>query len=322
MKQNKWFVILIVLALIVPMLSGCGQGVSVPGACVAKVKTSSGYQDDIRRPSSFRLPFKGFGAAPELVIAEVSDQQVEETMQVFMPKDQLILTFDVRGIGMVSADPEKINTIFDRVAAEPVKDQANVYWIDFGKIYAVYGQQAVRTRCRELITSYDIMYILSNQEAVSNELFAAVSKELEGTPIGFSSFGLSKVLPPDVIVRAQEQAKEREIAIRRAEADKLVKLTEAEAALEVARKQQEVDLTEAETQVMVERKMNDVVSPAFAMQRGFKVLQTLGENGNLIVFMPYEAMNNPAMMTGVLQQALNQGLKQQAETSTRGSGGN
>lgn len=111
--------------------------------------------------------------------------------------------------------------------------------------------------------------------------------------------GLANVKPPDVIIKAQEAAAERTIAIEQAEADKLVSLKKAEAALEVARKQQEVELIEAETQVLVDKKLAEGVSDAWLRQRGLSVLEKLAAGDNKIIFLPTEALNNPGIMLGI-----------------------
>ena len=115
--------------------------------------------------------------------------------------------------------------------------------------------------------------------------------------------GLSNIIPPDVVVIAQEQAKKREIEIQKAEADRVVQIKEAETAFAVAKKQQEVDLLEAETQVLVDKKLSEGVTEAFVVQRAMKALDKLVEKNN-VIFLPHEALTNPAIMMGLNRDAL------------------
>ena len=102
---------------------------------------------------------------------------------------------------------------------------------------------------------------------------------------------------------AQEAAKEREVAIQTAEAQKAVQLKEAEAAFEVAQKQQEIDLLEAETQVLVEEKLSTAVNERFIAQRGLRILEDMATNPNKVFILPTEAFKRPDIMIGTYGEA-------------------
>lgn len=289
--------VLVALCLVLCGCPGCGSLVEVPPAHKGKVLTASGYQKGIKSPSTFRLPFE-FSTRPKLVIAEVSDQGKEEVMEVFMPEDSLVLRFDIRGTFAVPNEEAKLDMIFDRLTAEPTKADSNIKRIDFDQVYNTYAMQVIRTRAREVITRHKIEFVLKNMDAVSKEMVDAIRVDLKNTPISISMLALANVKPPDVIMKAQEKAAEREIAIQQAEADKLVKLKEAEADLEVAKKTQQVELIQAETQVLVDKKLAEGVSEAWLRQRGLAVLEKLAAGDNKIIFLPTEALSNPAVMIG------------------------
>lgn len=293
----------VVLFLLLVNLVGCGVLVEVPPACRGKILTGGGYIEGIKSPSTFRLPFS-WTTSSKLVVAEVSDVAIDESLSVFMPKDELQLKFDVRGTFSVSDDHQRIESIFERVSPNPNKDNYAVLNIHFSQVYNTYALHVIRRRSRETIAKYSIKDVLSNREAISQELENAVKKDLSTTPINCLQLGLAAVDPPEVIMVAQEQAKKREIEIQRAEADKLVKLTEADAALEVAKKQQQVDLLEAETQVLVDKKLSECVNQAFVTQRALKVWEKLADNKNVII-LPSEAITSPSIMMGVAHKALN-----------------
>ena len=149
------------------------------------------------------------------------------------------------------------------------------------------------------MADHTIQQVLESREAISEKLQAAVRADLENTPITVTVFGLADVQPPTVIINAQEAAKKREIEIQQAEADKLVKLTEAEAALAVAKKQQEVDLTEAETQVLVNQKLAEGVTNAFVTQRALKRARDRWPPATTKSFWsPMRRLSNPAVADG------------------------
>lgn len=299
---KKIFIVLFAVSIL--FLSGCtGARVEIPSAHRGKILTSSGYTGGLKEPSSFTLPFS-WTTNPRLILAEVSDSAIVETMEVFMPDDQLNLKFDVRGTFAIDSKESRIDSIFDRVT--PIAtDNSNILKVTFDKVYSTYAQQVIRRKAREILTKHTIEDVLNNLESISAELEKNVSTELQNTPINCYQLGLSNVQPPQVVLVAQEQKKKRQIEIEKAEADKLVKLKEAEAALEVAKKQQEVDLIEAETQVLVDKKLAEGVNERFVLQRTLKALDKLVERNN-VIFLPMEALKNPSMLVGLTEEALKQ----------------
>ncbi len=285
-------------------LAGCGEVVEVPPAFVGKLSTESGLQEGIIQPSKFRLESFCLNC-DNLILAEASDYGAMESMQIYMPKDQLNLTVDVRGIFSISADEVNIEKVFARLPAQPVGESNRVRVISMVKVYETYAKPIIREAVRALLTKYSIAEVMENRDAISAELVGEVRARLSTTPITTIRFGLADVQPPDVIVKAREKAKEREIAIQQAEANKQVSLKEAEAALEVAIKQQEVDLKEAETQVLVNTKLAEGVNDAFVTQRWLKIMTTLAENPDgRIIILPYEAIKDPAILMGTMNQAI------------------
>lgn len=297
---------LILATVLAAFLAGCGVSVEVPPAHVGKLSTESGLQENVIRPSKFRL--EGFCYnCDSLILAEASDYGVKESMLIYMPKDQLNLSVEVRGVFSISSAKDNVEKIFTRVSADPVPEQSRVRLIPMTKVYTIYAKPVIRETIRSLLTKYTIAQVMENRDAISTELAQEVRKRLAATPITTIRFGLADIQPPSVIVKAREKAKEREIAIQQAEADKQVALKRAEAALEVAVKQQQVDLKEAETQVLVNQKLAEGVNDAFVAQRWLKVMEKLSENPEgRVIILPYEAVKNRSLLMGTFNRALAQ----------------
>lgn len=298
-KRNYLYVIAFILIMF--MLVSCGPRVEVPTAHVGKRSTSSGLQEKLIYPSKFRLQFQWPGTTGDsLILVEAADYAVQEKMRIFIPKDELNLELEVRGTFAISNNEENVNKVFARISPNKLSDR--IYYIQMDTVYQTYAQPIIREAVRSIITNYTISEIMNNREAIGQELAQSVIEKLKNTPITSIYFGLADIQPPQVIVRAQESAKEREIAIKEAENEKMVSLKKAEAAYEVAVKQQEVDLKEAETQVLVNKKLTEGVNEAFVTQRALKVLASLAENENTVFFLPMEAMKNPSIMMGMLNR--------------------
>lgn len=298
----KRSILFLFAALTTFMLVGCGDAVEVPPAYVGKLSTESGLQEGIISPSKLRL--EGMcRVCDSLILAEASDFETKESMKIFMPKDQLNLSVDVRGVYSISAEQANVEKIFARIPAQKSNGSSRVSFIPMSKVYQTYAKQAIRNATRTVITRYQILQIMENREAIGIELAGVVRKALSSTPITITQFGLADIQPPKVVVDAQESRKKKEIEIEEAKADKRVRLTTAEGDLEVAKKQRQVDLQEAGTQVLVAKQLAKGVSAAWLKQRALKVLEKMTQSPNKVFFLPMEAMKNPALLLGGMMEA-------------------
>lgn len=236
------------LLLLIPLLLvafGCGTQVEVPPAHVGKILTKNGYAPESIPPSKFRLP-ACWAYCDRLILLQASDVGFKEQMTVFMPEDKLNLKVDVRGTLSIPTTESIVNSIYDRLTSENT-NLSSTSLISAGKVYETYGQQALRGIVRSEIVKHSISDVLSEREAISANIHAAISKKLTATktPLKVSRFELADIQPPEVIVQAQQAAKEREIDIEKAEADAQVNLVKAERQLEVAKKDRLVEREKA-----------------------------------------------------------------------------
>lgn len=263
------------------MMAFRGAPVEVPPAHVGKVLTPEGFTDGVIPPSKFRLDPCLF-LCDNLVIAETSDYATTEQMRVFMPKDELNLTVDVRGIYAVSSEAEVADRIFDRLPATFGGDRTSR--IPMQQVYNTYAAQVIRETVRSIMTDYTIAQVMSNREEIGNRLFEEVRNELRKTPITVVQFGLADMQPPSVVIQAQELAKEREIAIRQAESQKQIRLKETEAEIELAEKDKIVRLKRAEAILAENKKVAESVSEKYLMYRYLEVIEEAARNEATIFF--------------------------------------
>ena len=288
------------MLLAVTVLSSCTPNNTVPTAYVGKLSTSSGLKPGLIAPGSVYVNTGTGGES--LILAEASDYGIEEKqVEIYMPKDNLNLLVDVRGTVSIASEEKNVDIIFSRVAAEDV-DGKKV--IRLKTVYEIYAQPVIRELMRSVLTKNSIDFVMQNREQVSQELVTAIQNELKSSPIKVIRIGLANVQPPKVIIDSQEAKKRVEIEGEAAEAKKTIDLAAADAALEVARKQQEVDMLKAETQVKVMNKMAEGTSPAYIAQKALDVLEKIAESNNKVVILPMEALSNPSMLVGIMQESL------------------
>lgn len=290
------------VALAAAMLAtGCnGPQVKVPPGYVAKLSTKDGVSKDVIRPGIFRL--NNFCVdCDQAILLEASDKALAEEIEVFMPKDQLKLTFNVTGLFRVANEDKVVNTIFDRLPAQGINpesgiadDPSRVRIISFDQVYKTYGEQVVREVARSIVSKYSINEVQENREKIAAEIYAAVKEKTKGTPIEVVRLSFGSITLPDVIANAKEAGAKREEDLRAAEANK-----------QLALKQQEIELIEADTVRQVDQKLAQNVSPVILQQRWLKIMETLAANDSKTVYiMPAQAFGDPSIMMPTLNKAM------------------
>lgn len=286
---------LILIPLIALVLGACtGERVEVPPAHVGKILGTNGYLPDTIPPSKFRLDYCGpRSACDQLVLLQASDTPLEEQFDLFMPKDKLKMSVSVRGTLSIPTTQSVVDNIYNRVNAQGTNLNATSI-ITSAQVYEIYGKQAVRGVVRSGLVDYTIAEVLGNRDAIAAEIHAAVSAKLAetNTPIKVSRFELSHVSPPDVIVNAQEAAKEREIDIQKAEAQAQIDLVEAERALEVAKADRLVEREKAEAIAEQNRIAAQSITPQLLAYRRLETAERIYSNlaqSNNVVIVPADA---------------------------------
>lgn len=296
----------IAVAMASALLAACGESVEIPPAHVGKVLTKNGYAPEIIPPSKFRLD-PCWTYCDALITLEASDSGLKEELEVFMPKDKLNLSVEIRGTFSITSDQKTVDAIYDRVPASEGRIAAR-------SIYRTYGQQAVRGIVRSEITKYTIADVLEQREAIGQNIHAAIAKKLAdtATPIVVSRFELANVQPPKVIVDAQQAAKEREIDIQKAEADAQVELVKAERDLEVAKKNRLVEREKAEAIAEQNRIAAQSITPQLLAYRKLEVAERvyteLSKSSNVII-VPADSsgfadINDDAVLAKLLGQEM------------------
>lgn len=279
---------------IIGLLGACGKVVEVPPAHVGVVLTPSGYETEVHPPSSFRLAPCFIGACDRLVIVEASDQPFETDLQLFMPKDELNIAFDIRGTASISSDAKTILRILDRVVAQET-DTGRVLRIDFDQVFNTYALPKIRTAARSKVSEYTIGQLVGQREAIGAELMLDLQAAVESTPISLTFADLAGVQYPEVIVKAKEVQKEREVAIKQEEAQKEVSLVKAQAELELAQKDRLVRLERARTI----KEENDIVAESvtdkYLAYRQIEVMEKAAESPSATIFFPSDMLGSAGL---------------------------
>ena len=275
------------------MLNGCGwvigEKVEVPPAHVGKIMGQNGYREGVIPTSKFRLD----GCVvwcDKLITMSITDFTVAETMEVFMPEDKLIMTFQL-GITL-SPNPAQFDSLFNRVA--PYGDTIPIHGI-----YVTYAQRIIQSQAREIVSNYTIAEISSNREAIAQELTTALSDTIETqTPFSMRFLGITDIDYPDVITNAQLNAAERRERIQQEEAQLEISKVELERTLQEQRLQRAIDIERAQAEAEVNRILADSVTPEYIKYRELEALAALSNN-EAVKWVPAGMLDSVAVQTAV-----------------------
>ena len=266
------------LLLLFVAIQGCGFE-TVPPASKGKILTTSGYSPDVLEPGKYTL-----WGRDKLIVLQTNTNTYKENVQVVL-QDKLTLTAEVRFRGRISGNDKIVNSMFNDVVAG--EDDT----VSFNEVYAVYGKMAVRNKTREIISKYNVEDVHKNYARLSGEIGQVLQGALKGTPLEISDIALGNIAYPKVVNDAVNQAKERELAIKK---------EQAQAEIELVKKKNEKLLAEADYQIKITkakaiRDSNKIIgqgiTSALLKLRALEVQEKMAAN-NAAVFMPYDAMQS------------------------------
>jgi len=273
------------------ILAGCGQVVEVGPAEVGKVMTKNGYKEQVIPTSKFRLDWC-WAYCDKLVVLDASDRSVKETMDLFMPKDKLMMSFDVRAT--MSLDPEGFDEVFSNVQPQPPSEEDKLYRIPMEKVYATYARDIIRSEVREFLSQYSIAEIASSRDAINAELTQRLSKVInQRTPFRVRYIGLADAKYPEIIVRAQEASAERREAINQEKAQLEISRVQLNRKLEEQQLMRKIEVEKAQSEAEVNRILGESMTDDYMAYRSLAVIEKMAESQNK-VFMPVDMLQSIA----------------------------
>lgn len=234
-----------------------GQKVEVLPTEIARTMTKNGYKEDILFASKFRLD-KCWFYCDRLVKVDVSDKTKREQLEIFMPKDKLILKVSVQM--NMSVNPAKTDGLFKNLKTTEINDYTSI--IEWDEIYKTYAQQRVVSEVRQYLSTLSIAEVASSLEGVNRELMHRVSKSVgDNSPFVITNLGIVDAVYPPIIVKAQENAAERREQIDQERAQLEVRTVSLERQLREAELQRKIEREQAEAEAEVQRTLANAVDP-------------------------------------------------------------
>jgi len=266
---------LIALAVATTFITGCSFEY-IPPATKGKVLTTSGYNPETLPPGKYTL-----WGRDKLILLKTNTNTYKESVNVIL-QDKLTLTVDVRFRGRISGSDSVINSMFNDIAAG---DDAIV---EFNEVYNIYGKMVVRNKVREILSQYNVEDVHKNYSRLSKEVGKSIVDGLKGTPLEVSDVALGSIQYPKVVTDAVNAAKERDLAIRKEEAQAKIDLTKKKNERLLAEADYQIKLTRAKAIRDSNKIIGEGITDALLKLRALEVQEVMATNKSA-VFMPYEA---------------------------------
>jgi len=261
------------------LVSGCS---SIDQGELGRKRGANGWVDKVEKPG-----IVGLGVFTKLYRLDATEDTYEEELEI-LTADNINLKCKIAMRCGVDATKEKeVLSIFDRVKA----DENGV--IKRHDIYRVYGKMVLTSVPREILGPLTIDEIREKRQELAKQIDKAVRKELEKTPLKVTAVKITNIDWPDVITRAMEARKEREIEIEAEKAKIEKEMVAAQGRHRVAEEEYKIKILEAKMIADYNKIIADSLkkNPEFLTWHTVKVLSEAAKGpNNAFIIIPYEAL--------------------------------
>ncbi len=274
----KYLSKLLFIGVAVSILSACSFEY-IPPASKGKVLTSSGYDPEVLPPGKYTL-----WGRDKMIILQTNTNTYKESVKVIL-QDKLTLTADVRFRGRISGAESVISSMFNDISA------GDDDIVIFNEVYSIYGRMVVRNKTREILSQYNVEDVHKNYARLSKEVGQAIQSGLKNAPISVSDVTLGEIAYPKVVTQAVNAAKERDLAIKKEEAQAKINLTKKKNERLLAEADYQIKITKAKAIRDSNKIIGEGITDALLKLRSLEVQEVMAENKSA-VFMPYEAFSS------------------------------
>jgi len=286
--MRKIFMLITIIAIF--SFTGCSPRERIPAGYNGKILTSSGYSPEVFQPGAIHVcGLLDFDCYNKLILLETSKRQFVDNVTIRMKDNMNLQVQYVRIVVQPKKDKKSLNQLFDDV--KPNKNGI----ITLASVYSIYGQSKVTRIIREVLSQYTIDEARLNYTRISGQVFNKIQEEFKNTPLQLVDFSIGKFVYPKIYNDAIENAKKRELEIKKAEADAAIAQTRAAAKIKIAKAEYAVKMKEVQRQHDANILLAKSISPELIKWRKLEIYEKMMNNlkGNQnVIYMPLPMMNN------------------------------
>jgi len=266
MKVTKLALLFLVLAVV----AGCTK--AVPPGYVGMIMEPGGLTGVPLEPGNHSC-----WGRDKMVLIEAKEAVKTEALSVLCA-DDLNFKFDLKLRSRIAVtDGEGIEQLLRNQGAN-IQWDGKVGVLKFDVAYQTYVQPVARSIARTVVSKYSTTQIRDNREAITKAIQERLLIAIEGTPMEIPMMATSNFDYPDVITKAVEKKRQREIEIDEEKAKQAMRLLEAENRMKVAQKLKVVRAAEAEAEAAYIRIVGKALTERYLQMREIEARLTLYGN--------------------------------------------
>lgn len=291
MKKQLSFLLVCVIAL---AFVGCTERI-FPGY-VGMVQTPDGLTGTVLQPGNHTC----YGR-DRMVLIEMVELATTENMSVLC-KDDLNFKFDLKLRTRLKAKDDKgIMTVLQAQGAR-IDWGKSIGRLKFDILYNTYVKDIARSISRGVVSKYQTIQIRDAREEIEKTIWSKLVESLKGTPVEIVLLATSNFDYPEVITKAVEARRKREIEIGEEKAKQAMELLRADNRLKLAQKMKTVRATEAAAEGVYVKIIGDALSERYLRLRDIEArlkLYDRVQQGDKVIIAPSTQRIIPMVSPGI-----------------------
>jgi len=236
----KRFLLSTILLSTILLSSGCTD--QVPPGFVGMILSPSGFQGEVLQPGNHTR-----WGRDTMVFIEMKEESIKEAMSILC-KDDLNFKFhlNVRARMRTVGNAKDMKALLNRKGADIKKVPGIGRVLTFNALYKTYIKPVARSVARGEVSKYETTQVRDHRADIEKVVLAELTKAVKGTPLEVVTVTTSNFDYPDVITKAVEKKRKREIELQEEKAKQAMELLRADNRLKIAEKMKIVRAAEAQ----------------------------------------------------------------------------
>lgn len=211
---------------------------------------------------------------------QIETRDSRQTISInVLAKDKLNMSFDVSMLVSVnSKDEDLLRKMFSNIS------HSNV--ISVQDVFDTYAKNLVDQEVRKVISKYETTEISDKRAEIIDEIREKVHDAMKNTVIDVKDITINNMDFPDVVTKAQEIKKTREVEIQTETAEQKKKLIAAKNSLEIAEIKAAQQLLEAKSIADSNKVLSNSITPEYLEYKRIEAMREMAKKGDLIM-VPY-----------------------------------
>ncbi len=268
MKKTKMLLTFIVVVSFI-ITSACTERVN-PGY-YGMVMTPGGLSGEVLQPGNHSC----YGR-DKIVLVESKEVVKSESLSVLCA-DDLNFKFDLEiRSRLKSNDPKRFMEVLEKQGAN-IKWDGDIGTLEYEWLYKTYIQPPARAISRTIVSKYQTTQIREQREPITKSIKDRLLEAVEGTPVEITMVVTSNFDYPDVITKAMESKRQREIEIQEEKAKQAMELLRMENRLKLAQKAKITRVTEAQAEAAYVQILGNALTSTYLKLKDIEARRTLFE---------------------------------------------